>query len=150
MCVLIVILAFIITHKSAEVNPHSASIREPTQIDSIKRFVYNRGNSLWVSDYEVVTQSKQSINRYSSLISTAHTSALQGEQYHQLMRTPQHYVNTSLCFDTSHSQWSICLDSHSIRQQSSSCYSWQFVVAYRQLFCILMCCYVPPLRFKND
>jgi len=28
------------------------------------------------------------------------------------MRTPQHYVNTSLCFDTSHSQWSICLDSH--------------------------------------
>ena len=68
MCVLIVILAFIITHKSAEVNPHSASIRETTQIDSIKRFVYNRGNSLWVSDYEVTTQSKQSINRYSSLI----------------------------------------------------------------------------------
>ena len=47
MFVLIVILAFIITHKSAEVNPHSQSIREPTQIDSIKRFVYNRGNSLW-------------------------------------------------------------------------------------------------------
>ena len=68
MCVLIVILAFIITHKSAEVNPHSASIRETTQIDSIKRFVYNKGNSLWVSDYEVVTQSKQSINRYSTLI----------------------------------------------------------------------------------
>ena len=68
MCVLIVILAFIITHKTAEVNPHPQSIREPTQIDSIKRFVYNRGNSLLVSEYELVTQSKQSINRYSSLI----------------------------------------------------------------------------------
>ena len=68
MCVLIVILAFIITHKSAKVNPHSASIRETTQFDSTERFVYNRGNSLWVSDYEVTTQSKQSINRYSSLI----------------------------------------------------------------------------------
>ena len=68
MFVLIVILAFIITHKSAEVNPHPQNIRETTQIDSIKRFVYNRGNSLWVSDYEVVTQSKQSINRYSTLI----------------------------------------------------------------------------------
>ena len=76
MLVLIVILAFIIAHKSAEVNPHPQIIRETTQIDSIKRFVYNRGNSLWVSDYEVVTQSKQSINRYSTLISTAHTSAL--------------------------------------------------------------------------
>ena len=68
MFVLIVILAFIITHKTAEVNPHSASIRETTHIDSTERFVYNKGNSLWVSDYEVVTQSKQSINRYSSLI----------------------------------------------------------------------------------
>ena len=68
MFVLIVILAFIITHKSAEVNPHSASIRKTTQIDSIRRFVYNRGNSLWVSDYEVVTQSKQSMNRYNTLI----------------------------------------------------------------------------------
>ena len=76
MCVLIVILAFIITHKSAEVNPHSASIRETTQFDSTERFVYNKGNSLWVSDYEVVTQSKQSMNRYSTLICTAHTSAL--------------------------------------------------------------------------
>ena len=76
MCVLIVILAFIITHKSAEVNPHSASIRKTTQIDSIRRFVYNRGNSLWVSDYEVVTQSKQSMNRYNTLIGTAHTSVL--------------------------------------------------------------------------
>ena len=76
MFVLIVILAFIITHKSAEVNPPSASIRETTQFDSTERFVYNKGNSLWVSDYEVVTQSKQSMNRYSSLISTAHTSAL--------------------------------------------------------------------------
>ena len=76
MCVLIVILAFIITHKSAEVNPHSASIRKTTHIDSIKRFVYNKGNSLWVSDYEVVTQSKQSMNRYNTLIGTAHTSAL--------------------------------------------------------------------------
>jgi len=66
------------------------------------------------------------------------------------MREPQHYVNTSLCFDTSHSQWSICLDSHSIRQWSSSWYSWQFVVSYGQLFRPLMCCYVPPLRFKND
>ena len=68
MFVLIVILAFIITHKSAEVNPHPQSIRETTQIDSRERFVYNKGNSLWVSDYEVVTQSKQSINRYSTLI----------------------------------------------------------------------------------
>ena len=76
MFVLIVILAFIIKHKSAEVNPHSQSIRETTQFDSMERIVYNKGNSLWVSDYEVVTQSKQSINRYSSLISTAHTSAL--------------------------------------------------------------------------
>ena len=76
MCVLIVILAFIITHKTAEVNPHPQIIRKTTQIDSIKRFVYNRVNSLWVSDYEVVTQSKQSINRYSNLISTAHTSVL--------------------------------------------------------------------------
>jgi len=50
MCVLIVILAFIIAHKSAEVNPHSASIRETTHIDSPERFVYNKGNSLWVSD----------------------------------------------------------------------------------------------------
>ena len=147
MCVLIVILAFIITHKTAEVNPHSASIRKTTQIDSRERFVYNRGNSLWVSDYEVVTQSKQSINRYSTLIRYSSHQCLIGEQYHQLMRTPQYYVNTSLCFDTSHSQWSICLDSHSIRQPSSS---WQFVMAYRQLFCILMCCYVPPLWFKND
>jgi len=47
MFVLIVILAFIITHKSAEVNPHPQSIRKTTQIDSIKRFVYNRVNSLW-------------------------------------------------------------------------------------------------------
>ena len=76
MCVLIVILAFIIAHKSAEVNPHSASIRETTHIDSMERFVYNKGNSLWVSDYEVVTQSKQSMNRYNTLIGTAHTSAL--------------------------------------------------------------------------
>ena len=76
MCVLIVILAFIITHKSAKVNPHSASIRETTQIDSIRKVVYNKGNSLWVSDYEVVTQSKQSMNRYNTLIGTAHTSAL--------------------------------------------------------------------------
>ena len=76
MCVLIVILAFIITHKTAEVNPHSASIRKTTQIDSIRKVVYNNGNSLWVSDYEVVTQSKQSMNRYSTLIGTAHTSAL--------------------------------------------------------------------------
>ena len=76
MCVLIVILAFIITHKSAEVNPHSASIRKTTHIDSTQRFVYNKGNSLWVSDYEVVTQSKQSMNRYNTLIGTAHTSAL--------------------------------------------------------------------------
>ena len=68
MFVLIVILAFIITHKSAEVNPHSASIRETTQIDSRERIVYNKGNSLWVSDYEVTTQSKQSINRYNTLI----------------------------------------------------------------------------------
>ena len=68
MCVLIVILAFIITHKSAEVNPHPQNIRVTTHIDSMQRFVYNKGNSLWVSDYEVVTQSKQSINRYSSLI----------------------------------------------------------------------------------
>ena len=68
MFVLIVILAFIITHKTAEVNPHPQIIRELTQFDSMERFVYNRGNSLWVSDYEVVTQSKQSINRYSSLI----------------------------------------------------------------------------------
>ena len=51
MCVLIVILAFIITHKTAEVNPHPQNIRETTQIDSRERFVYNRGNSLWVSDY---------------------------------------------------------------------------------------------------
>ena len=76
MCVLIVILAFIITHKTTEVNPHSASIRKTTQIDSIRKVVYNKGNSLWVSDYEVVTQSKQSMNRYSTLIGTAHTSAL--------------------------------------------------------------------------
>ena len=76
MCGLIVILAFIITHKSSEVNPHSASIRETTHIDSTERFVYNKGNSLWVSDYEVVTQSKQSMNRYNTLIGTAHTSAL--------------------------------------------------------------------------
>ena len=76
MCVLIVILAFIITHNAPEVNPHSASIRKTTQIDSIRRFVYNKGNSLWVSDYEVVTQSKQSMNRYNTLIGTAHTSAL--------------------------------------------------------------------------
>jgi len=76
MCVLIVILAFIITHKTAEVNPHSQSIRKTTHIDSTERFVYNKGNSLWVSDYEVVTQSKQSMNRYSTLIGTAHTSAL--------------------------------------------------------------------------
>ena len=68
MCVLIVILAFIITHKSAEVNPPPQSIRKTTHIDSTERFVYNKGNSLWVSDYEVVTQSKQSINRYSTLI----------------------------------------------------------------------------------
>ena len=76
MFVLIVILAFIITHKSAEVNPHPQNIRETTQFDSTERFVYNRGNSLWVSDYELTTQSKQSINRYSSLISIAHTSTL--------------------------------------------------------------------------
>ena len=76
MCVLIVILAFIITHKSSEVNPHSASIRKTTQIDSRERIVYNKGNSLWVSDYELVTQSKQSMNRYNTLIGTAHTSAL--------------------------------------------------------------------------
>ena len=76
MCVLIVILAFIITHKTAEVNPHPQIIRETTQFDSIKRFVYNKSNSLWVSDYEVVTQSKQSMNRYNTLIGTAHTSAL--------------------------------------------------------------------------
>ena len=68
MCVLIVILAFIITHNAPKVNPHSASIRKTTHIDSTERFVYNKGNSLWVSDYEVVTQSKQSINRYSTLI----------------------------------------------------------------------------------
>ena len=68
MFVLIVILAFIITHKTAEVNPHPQIIRETTHIDSPERFVYNKGNSLWVSDYEVVTQSKQSINRYSTLI----------------------------------------------------------------------------------
>ena len=68
MFVLIVILAFIITHNAPKVNPHSASIRKTTHIDSTQRFVYNKGNSLWVSDYEVVTQSKQSINRYSSLI----------------------------------------------------------------------------------
>ena len=68
MFVLIVILAFIITHKTAEVNPHPQIIRELTQFDSMERFVYNKGNSLWVSDFEVVTQSKQSINRYSSLI----------------------------------------------------------------------------------
>ena len=76
MCVLIVILAFIITHKSAKVNPHSASIRKTTHIDSTQRFVYNKGNSLWLVTYELITQSKQSINRYSTLISTAHTSAL--------------------------------------------------------------------------
>ena len=75
MCVLIVILAFIITHKSAEVNPHPQRIRETTQFDSRERFVYNGSNSLWFVSYELV-QSKQSINRYSSLISTAHTSAL--------------------------------------------------------------------------
>ena len=46
MFVLIVILAFIITLKSSEVNPHSASIRETTQFDSRERFVYNKGNSL--------------------------------------------------------------------------------------------------------
>ena len=68
MFVLIVILAFIITHKSAKVNPHPQNIRVTTHIDSTERFVYNKGNSLWVSDYEVVTQSKQSMNRYSSLI----------------------------------------------------------------------------------
>ena len=51
MFVLIVILAFIITHKTPEVNPHSASIRKTTHIDSQERFVYNKGNSLWVSDY---------------------------------------------------------------------------------------------------
>ena len=68
MFVLIVILAFIITHNAPEVNPHSASIRKTTHIDSTERFVYNKGNSLWVSDYEIVTQSKQSINRYSTLI----------------------------------------------------------------------------------
>ena len=76
MCVVIVILAFIITHNAPEVNPHSQSIRKTPHIDSTERFVYNKGNSLWVSDYEVVTQSKQSINRYSTLISIAHTSAL--------------------------------------------------------------------------
>ena len=68
MCVLIVILAFIITHNAPEVNPHPQIIRETTQFDSTERFVYNKSNSLWVSDYEVVTQSKQSINRYSTLI----------------------------------------------------------------------------------
>jgi len=46
MCVLIVILAFIITHNAPEVNPHSASIRKTTHIDSTERFVYNKGNSL--------------------------------------------------------------------------------------------------------
>jgi len=46
MCVLIVILAFIITHNAPKVNPHSASIRETTHIDSTERFVYNKGNSL--------------------------------------------------------------------------------------------------------
>ena len=51
MCVLIVILAFIIAHKTPEVNPHPQNIRELTQFDSTERFVYNRGNSLWVSDY---------------------------------------------------------------------------------------------------
>ena len=34
-----------------------------------------------------------------------------GVNSQQYMRTPRAYVNTSLCFDTSHSQWSICLDS---------------------------------------
>ena len=76
MCVLIVILEFIITHNAPEVNPHSQSIRKTTHIASTERFVYNKGNSLWVSDYEVVTQSKQSMNRYNTLIGTAHTSAL--------------------------------------------------------------------------
>ena len=76
MFVLIVILAFIITHKTAEVNPPPQIIRELTQFDSTERFVYNRGNSLWVSDYEVVTQSKQSMNRYNTLIGIAHTITL--------------------------------------------------------------------------
>ena len=76
MCVLIVILAFIITHNAPKVNPHSQSIRKTTQIDSQERIVYNKGNSLWVSDYEVTTQSKQSMNRYSTLIGIAHTITL--------------------------------------------------------------------------
>ena len=54
MFVLIVILAFIITHKTAEVNPHPQIIRETTQIDSRERFVYNGSNSLWFVSYELV------------------------------------------------------------------------------------------------
>ena len=138
MLVLIVILAFIITHNAPKVNPHSASIRKTTHIDSTERFVYNKGNSLWVSDYEVTTQSKQSINRYNTLIRYSSHQCLIGEQYHQLMRIPQHYVNTSLCFDTSHSQWSICLDSHkgAVRGSSCICIGSCFI-----LLCVLMC---PP------
>ena len=50
MFVLIVILAFIITRKLSKVNPHSASIRKTTHIDSTQRFVYNKGNSLYISE----------------------------------------------------------------------------------------------------
>ena len=54
MCVLIVILAFIITHKTAEVNPHPQIIRKTTQFDSRERIVYNGSNSLWFVSYELV------------------------------------------------------------------------------------------------
>ena len=54
MFVLIVILAFIITHKTAKVNPHSASIRKTTHIDSLIRIVYKGSNSLWFVSYELV------------------------------------------------------------------------------------------------
>jgi len=74
------------------------------------------------------------------------------------MRTPQHYVNTSLCFDTSHSQWSICLDSTTQKPYkgavSYSSWSWGAYGSswwsYSQLYCPLMCFVMPPLRFKND
>ena len=69
------------------------------------------------------------------------------------MRTPQHYENTSLCFDTAHSQWSICLDSTTQNTYKGAVsyggFSRTVYEPYGQLFRPLMCCYVPPLPIEK-
>ena len=151
MFVLIVILAFIITHKTAEVNPHSQSIRKTTHIDSLIRIVYNGSNSLWFVSYEL-TQSKHTLNRQHSYRYSSHQCLIRVWTVNSTWETTQHQVISFIIAWKLHRLQSICSESHKSAVSYSSCSwgirgsSWCLIGSCFVSLCVVMC---PPCGLKT-